>query len=238
MTQAKNQQPTPQNQPPTTQPPPTPPSNQPIKPPKKPQNNKTLRITLISLASLAIFTLIAFIVWYFFIRSTIKSGPPASSSIINTQTTPITPNSTNDWKTFTDTKCKYQIKHPQSWYIYDQAQDEETNTILLSSKPITTQTINQDQSKITIGCNSTNPDLTNQQVAQLLAQRFDSYSSSNLNQTTINNQSAYQYINNSESLTEYYFFPQDSSVIIVNITPIQNTQDQQVSQILSSFKLL
>lgn len=135
--------------------------------------------------------------------------------------------------------CQYQLAYPKSWYFYNQAEKEETNTILIASEQVKNENISSNEVRIQIGCVNIDPNMEHKTIINNLNTRYQAPAVriSELKPTLLNNKTAYyQTISSSEinPIKEYFIFPDKNQLIIINIIPANSKKLKMAENIIKS----
>lgn len=178
--------------------------------------NRRNWLILLAIAIIAIFLLIlSFVVWQIYQSSNQAGISPTQDA--------------NGWEEYTSQKCKYQISYPPTWYVYTDAEQEDLATVLITSSLVQSETVSINEARVQIGCSSFDSSLTPKIVVDDLNTRYQGkdFNISLIQQTIIGGKIAYyQTISSNQTglLKEYYIFPTNNRVIIVNIVSLDSSQ--------------
>lgn len=145
----------------------------------------------------------------------------------------------SDWTQYTSQKCRYQISYPSSWYIYTQAEEEETGAILIASNQVQGEIAAINEVRVQIGCSAVDPNITIQTAINNLKARYQeqSITLSQTKTTTIAGKTAYYHTltpNLGNPSKEYYIFPTTSRIVIINIIPANSNQLETAKSVLQT----
>ena len=166
----------------------------------------------------------------------------AYNRLFQTQTA-IENQNTNGWTDYTSQKCKYQVSYPPAWYIYTDAEQEDLAAVLITSSPVQSETVSINEARVQIGCSSFDSFLTSKIVVDDLNVRYQGkgFSISPIQQTTMGGKIAYYQTvssNQTGSLKEYYIFPANNRVVIINIVPLNSSQIDMAETVLKKIIFL
>jgi len=219
-----------QPQPETTPPLPTEPLSSPLSTQPPPLQKSKLPRWLIVAGILTVLVLtFSFGLWWFY-RNLNQNQPVSPQEtdrpFIYTESQQSTD---RNWSQYTSQKCKYQISYPSAWYIYTDAEQEDLATVLITSGTVQSETVSINEARIQIGCSPFDSSLAPKIVVDDLNARYqgEGFSISPIQQTTIGGKIAYYQTvssNQTVSLKEYYIFPTNNHVVIINIVPLNSSQ--------------
>ena len=148
-------------------------------------------------------------------------------------------NPTADWKSYTSQKCGYQIKYPPSWYIFTDAEKEDGGVILISSRQIEAETTSKNELRLQVACSDVDSSTTITGIVNSLNSRYESKNAvlQQPQQFLINGKIVFGqrvFFSANDPVQEYYVFPTNNRVLVLNFTPADSDYVDTISLMLSS----
>ncbi len=199
------------------------------------------------LAIIAVPVILVFSLGFWWLYSNLKPGQPGYFPQINKRST--APGieqdikQEKDWSSYTSQGCQYQLSYPDDWHIYTEAEQQETAPILIASHSIQGQETSSTEVRIQIGCIDIDQNQNHQTIIEHLNERYQNENAniSELQPTVIDNESAYfQTVTfpQSKPIKEYFVFPGETQVLIINIVPANSTLLDDAETIIQKLEIL
>lgn len=164
-----------------------------------------------------------------------------------------------EWKTYTNKKCKYQVKYPSEWYLSPEQEDALYGIATISSHDDDMSfsyknptPASKERLKVEIGCGALDTNKTPRQWIDEFNNRDDGYGVpkiENLQQITVQGSLAYRQIVVSEIQTvegqtiqyktlQYFIFPTNDRVLGISFSLSDTTKTRTIDQILSTLRFM
>ena len=150
---------------------------------------------------------------------------------------------TANWKTYTNSKCGYQLKYPQSWSISPESEKDTIGATTIFPYEIGSGIkIPPEWFKVQIGCADKQSETSLKELVKKLNARDSGYgvpAVEKQEEINLNGSPAIKQIivpPVGEKVLEYYIFPTGNKYYAFGFTPAGTTSENLIYQILSTFK--
>ncbi|MEX0896008.1 MAG: PsbP-related protein [Patescibacteria group bacterium] len=143
--------------------------------------------------------------------------------------------------TYTNEYCNYSFDYPDNWLLLNESTENEVNSVLLASEPITAQN-QQSVFRVQVACSQIDPSQSPSVIIDALLARYEQQNAQvSARQTAhISNNAAFHHqitLDSGTIIKEYYIFGQPGRVIIMSFQPYQQALDELVQQITSTIQV-